>query len=53
MRRFITLVDAVYESKSLLLVLADANPMQLLNIDEEQRKTAVYDEVSQKNEILW
>jgi hypothetical protein len=46
MRRFITFIDAVYESKSLLLVLADSDPIKLLQIDDETRKTAAYDEVS-------
>jgi predicted ATPase len=46
MRRFITLVDALYESKSLLLVLADADPLKLLEIDEEQKKHSTHDEVS-------
>lgn len=45
MRRFITLIDALYESKSLVLLLADNDPMTLLQIDEETRKTAAYDEI--------
>jgi hypothetical protein len=46
MRRFITFIDAVYESKSLLLILADSDPIKLLQIDDETKKTAAYDEVS-------
>jgi predicted ATPase len=45
MRRFITLIDALYDNKVLLLILADSEPMKLLEIDEDQKKTSSHDEV--------
>jgi hypothetical protein len=46
MRRFITLIDALYENKVLLLLLADTDAPSLLELDREARQSALYDEVS-------
>lgn len=45
LRRFITLVDALYESKTLVLFLADAQPTEMLALDEESKRTSTFDEV--------
>jgi hypothetical protein len=45
MRRMITLVDALYECGTLIYVLADAEPMELLAVSDEDRARSTHDEL--------
>ena len=44
-RRFITLVDVLYEESSLLVVLAEAPPTGLFEITAQEREDSSHDEV--------
>lgn len=44
-RRFITLVDALYERHTKLICTADLDPISLFQVTEEDRKTSVADEI--------
>lgn len=46
-RRFITLIDALYEHKVLVLIMAEREPLKLLQLDAAQKESqaAVYDEI--------
>lgn len=44
-RRFITLIDALYEKQTKLVCVADTDPINLFYVSEEDRKTSVHDEV--------
>lgn len=45
LRRFITLIDALYENKVLLYILAEEEPFNLLNISDAERQVTQQDEV--------
>lgn len=45
MRRLITLIDALYECNTLVYVLADAEPLDLLQLSEEDRGRSTKDEI--------
>jgi len=45
MRRFIVLVDALYEENVSLSVMAMEPPLQLLQLSDDEKKTSVHDEV--------
>lgn len=45
LRRFITLIDALYENKVLLYILAQEEPFNLLNISDAERQVTQQDEV--------
>lgn len=45
MRRLITLIDALYESGTLVYVLADAEPLDLLELTEDERSRSTKDEI--------
>ena len=44
-RRFITLIDTLYESHAKLICAADLDPISLFHVTEEERKTSVADEI--------
>jgi len=44
-RRFITLIDALYECHTKLVCTADLDPISLFHVTEEERKTSVADEI--------
>jgi len=44
-RRFITLVDSLYERHTKLICTADLDPISLFQVTEEERKTSVADEI--------
>ena len=45
LRRLIVLVDALYENHTQLFILADAMPLDLLELSEETRRNTTFDEV--------
>jgi hypothetical protein len=45
LRRLITLVDALYESKTLLFVLSEGPPLEILKLTEAEKKSSSFDEV--------
>lgn len=44
-RRFITLIDALYESHAKVVCTAALDPISLFHVSEEERKTSVADEI--------
>ena len=44
-RRFITMIDVLYEESVLLVVLADAPPIDLFEVTEMERKESSHDEI--------
>jgi len=45
LRRFIVLIDSLYEANVVVSMLAPASPVDLLQISVDEKKNAVYDEV--------
>ena len=45
LRRFIVLIDSLYEANVIVSILAPSSPSDLLQISADDRKNAVYDEV--------
>ncbi|CAE7771982.1 unnamed protein product, partial [Symbiodinium microadriaticum] len=45
LRRFITLIDALYEGRVRVHVYAESNPLALLNVSPEEKASCVHDEV--------
>jgi len=44
-RRFITMIDTFYERHTKLVILADADPISLFTVTEDERATSVADEI--------
>jgi len=44
-RRFITMIDAFYERHTKLICTAEEDPIRLFHVTEEERRTAVADEI--------
>jgi predicted ATPase len=51
MRRFINLVDALYDASVMVVFLAQAAPMQMLEISDEERTSWHDDEVSHSTSL--
>jgi predicted ATPase len=45
LRRFITLIDALYEGRVRVHVYAEGSAMELLNISADEKNSCVHDEV--------
>jgi cell division protein ZapE len=45
LRRFIVLIDSLYEANVVVSILAPASPIDLLQVSADDKKNAVYDEV--------
>ena len=45
-RRFITLIDVLYENAILVVALAEASPINLFRLSKEERADSAYDEVA-------
>ena len=45
LRRFITLIDALYEGRVRVHVLAEKSPLELLNVSADEKSQCVHDEV--------
>ena len=52
MRRFITLIDALYEESVQVVVLAEETPTNLLRLTAKERKSP-HDEVSTRSKMLF